>query len=81
MNEQIIAIISEIKGDASLAATLNERSDLMVDAGLDSLQLINFILRIEDEFGVEIDFESFDLEHLRSVDRFVQFISGLAKVG
>jgi len=81
MNDQIIAIITEIKDDVNLAATLNEQSNLINDAGLDSLQLINFILRIEDEFGVEIDFESFDLEHLQSVERFVQFITDLAKVG
>ncbi|WP_341282923.1 phosphopantetheine-binding protein [Paenibacillus sp. FSL H8-0537] len=74
MQTQIITIISEIKNEPDLAATLTGASDMVNDAGLDSLQLINFILRIEDEFEIEIDFDQFDLKHLQSIDIFCNFI-------
>lgn len=74
LQTQIITIISEIKNEPDLAATLTGASDMLNDAGLDSLQLINFILRIEDEFEIEIDFDQFDMEHLQSIDIFCDFI-------
>ncbi|WP_046234308.1 acyl carrier protein [Paenibacillus algorifonticola] len=74
MQTQIITIISEIKNEPDLTATLTGASDMLNDAGLDSLQLINFILRIEDEFEIEIDFDQFDMEHLQSIDIFCDFI-------
>ncbi|WP_442955774.1 acyl carrier protein [Paenibacillus sp. y28] len=74
IQQKVIDIISEIKNEPELAGTLNASSDLLNDGGLDSLQLINFILRVEDEFGIEIDFEQFDMEHLNSIDTFCTFI-------
>ncbi|MGG4146466.1 phosphopantetheine-binding protein [Paenibacillus algorifonticola] len=74
MQTQIITIISEVKNEPELAATLTGASDMLSDVGLDSLQLINFILRIEDEFEIEIDFDQFDMEHLQSIDIFCDFI-------
>lgn len=80
MQDQIIAIIAELKEDPSLLNSLSGDSDLMLDAAMDSLQIINFILRIEDEFDVEVDFDTFDLEHLKSVNRFAGYIEQLAQV-
>ncbi|MGN7764799.1 acyl carrier protein [Paenibacillus sp. 22594] len=78
MQQKVIEIIAEIKEEPGLLQTLNGASDLTMDAALDSLQIINFILRIEDEFDVEVDFDTFDLEHLKSVDRFTDYVAGLA---
>ncbi|WP_019911064.1 acyl carrier protein [Paenibacillus sp. HW567] len=78
MQQKIIEIIAEIKEEPRLLQTLNGASDLTMDAALDSLQIINFILRIEDEFDIEVDFDTFDLEHLKSVGRFTEYVAGLA---
>lgn len=78
MQQKVIEIIAEIKEEPGLLHTLNGASDLTLDAALDSLQIINFILRIEDEFDVEVDFDTFDLEHLKSVDRFSAYVTELA---
>ncbi|KWX79312.1 D-alanyl carrier protein [Paenibacillus riograndensis] len=78
MQQKVIEIIAEIKEDPGLLQTLNGASDLTLDAALDSLQIINFILRIEEEFDIEVDFDTFDLEHLKSVDRFAAYVAGLA---
>lgn len=79
MQEQIIAMISEIKDDAQLANRLNEHSSIMEDGGLDSLQLITFLLKVEERFGIEIDFEQFDFDFLESVTAFCNYISELQK--
>lgn len=75
MQEKIIVLLAEIKKDPALAQSLGGDSHLMNDAGLDSLQLIQFILRAEEEFDIEVDFDTFNIEHLQSVDRFAAFIS------
>ncbi|RCW43482.1 acyl carrier protein [Paenibacillus prosopidis] len=80
MHNKIIEIIAEIKEDAALIKTLDTTSGIMNEAGLDSLQIINFILRIEEEFGVEVDFDTFDLEHLSSIDAFVVYLGQLVRV-
>ncbi len=52
---------------------------LVNDVGLDSIQLINLILLVEVEFAVEVDFDSFQVYHLSSLDRFTNYVAGLPK--
>ncbi|WP_017811279.1 acyl carrier protein [Paenibacillus shenyangensis] len=73
--EQIIAMISEVKEDPACLTRLDSDSDIIHDAGLDSLQLIHFILRVEENFDVEIDFEEFDMDHLGSIAMFCDFVN------
>ncbi|MFD2878321.1 phosphopantetheine-binding protein [Paenibacillus rhizoplanae] len=47
------------------------------EVGLDSLQMINFILEVEDHFGVEIVYEDLDYSYLLSVERFINFLNGM----
>jgi acyl carrier protein len=77
LHMKIANLISQVKGDATLAATLTGSTRLVDDVGLDSLQLINLVLLIETEFDVEIDFESFHVQHLSSLDRFTEYVAGL----
>ncbi|TKH34452.1 D-alanyl carrier protein [Paenibacillus polymyxa] len=78
MQSQVIEMISAVKEDPELVAKLNGHSDIIHDAGLDSLQLVHFMLQVEDAFDVEIDFDSFELEHLRSVNAFCSYIQGIS---
>ena len=74
MQSQVIRMISEVKEDPELAGKLDGTSDIIHDAGLDSLQLVHFMLKIEDEFDVEIDFDDFELEYLSSIDTFCGYV-------
>ncbi|MBB3108133.1 acyl carrier protein [Paenibacillus phyllosphaerae] len=80
MIEKVIKLISEIRDDEALVTELNGNSDIVNETGMDSLQLINFILRIEDEFGIDFDFEEFDMAHLESIERFCRFIENKVDV-
>lgn len=75
MKERLIKIICEIKGVNSFELNINENSSIIEDIGIDSLQMINLILKVEEEFGIEIDFDDFDYTYLSSVSAFCDFIS------
>ncbi len=53
-------------------------ADLVEEYGLDSLQLISFLLGIEDSFDLELDYENLELDHLRSVAQFASYVRQLA---
>jgi acyl carrier protein len=75
--QKLIELITQAKGGA-VTAPITGSSHLVDDVGLDSLQLINLVILVEDEFKVDVDFNSFQVEHLSSVDKFGQFIQQLA---
>jgi|GEM_PF-706386 acyl carrier protein len=67
-------IIAEVKGNGFNTDSINDATNLIKEVGIDSLQLINLILSIEDEFEVEIDFETFDIAHLDKFGIFCEFV-------
>ena len=79
MKTRVVELMARVKGDPSLVGKIGGSSHLVDDVGLDSLQMINLILLIENEFGIEIDFDSFQVDHLSSLDRFTEYLQGLAR--
>lgn len=74
MHDTVAALIGRAKGDPELAQRIRPADSIVDDLGLDSLQLVNLILLVEAEFDIEVDFESFEREHLSSVAKFCEFI-------
>ncbi|GIO13164.1 hypothetical protein J19TS2_27190 [Cohnella xylanilytica] len=74
MQEQIIRIIAELQKDPELTNRLNGQSSIVRDSGMESLQIVQFILQVEKEFGTEIDFDTFDMSLLDSVERFSEYV-------
>ncbi len=72
--EKIKLILEEVAGEPSLAKKLSSSTDIITEVGLDSVQMINFVLVLEDEFGIEINFEKLDYSIFNSVDSLVNFI-------
>lgn len=79
MQQEIIEILAEVKKDPSLASRVTGSSHLVDDLNLDSLQMIDLILKVQDKFSVVVDFDSFQVEHLTSLDRFTQYVSELPR--
>jgi len=75
MEQKVKEIIGEIKEKPYLAHVLSDETDIINDVELDSLQMINFILRVEEEFDLEFDYDNFNYDHLSSITSFCQFIS------
>lgn len=79
VKEKIKQLLGEITGNPELAETLDGSTDIINDIGLDSIQMINFVLIIEDEFLIQLDFENFDFENLNSIDILAEYITGAQK--
>lgn len=80
MKEKLINIICAAKQAPTLVDIISQSSDLINDIGLDSLQLINVILKIEDEFDIQINFEEFDMNSLRTIDSLCDYINSQKEV-
>lgn len=74
MRERIKQLLGELKNDPSFSKKLSDSSSIIDDVGLDSLQMINFFLMVEDEFELQIEFDEFDFTYLNSIDSFCTFI-------
>ena len=74
--DRLIQILAEIKNEPDLAGRIGPGTDIINELGLDSLQMINLALRVEDEFQITIDFETFDFDTLLSVQSFWEYILG-----
>ncbi|AAK76884.1 acyl carrier protein [Clostridium acetobutylicum] len=75
MREKLIKIICQVKEDDSLKEKIEKSKDLLNEIDIDSLQLINIILKIEDELDVQIDFDEFDMDSLKSIDSLAKYIN------
>ena len=75
MKTKLKEMLCEVKEDHSLLEKINDSTNILTDIGLDSLQTIKFILMIEDEFKVEIDFDDFDFVHMTSINTLCDYLS------
>ncbi len=80
MHRRVKQILAEIKDQPDLCDALDDHADIVNSVALDSLQMISFIMRTEQEFGIQFDYDTFDFSHLSSIDRLCQFIKTQAPV-
>ncbi|MFD3732237.1 acyl carrier protein [Streptomyces sp. NPDC058632] len=70
LESRVRNVLVEVLEGKALPEQITTDADMVRDLGLDSLQAIQFLLRVEDEFDVELDYENLRLDHLRSVRFF-----------
>lgn len=76
MYDKLVDILCSIKEDQpELRQSLSLETDLNNEIGLDSLQMIQFMLKVEDQLNVVIDYDNFDYEHLHSIQAFITFLN------
>ncbi|MBW4635807.1 MAG: acyl carrier protein [Iphinoe sp. HA4291-MV1] len=74
MIDDIKMLLEEVKGVPGFSKNLSDSASLIEDVKLDSLEMINFMLRIEEELKIEIDFEQLDFSYLNSLQEFSDFL-------
>ncbi len=62
MKEKLASILTEILDETITSNDIHEETNLTTDLGMTSLNMMYFILEIENVFGVEVDLEEVDLE-------------------
>lgn len=76
----IKTVLAGVLGSGITPDEIHSDADLVEEYGLDSLQTISFLLGIEDAFDLELDYETLELDHLRSVSQFAAFIGSTNRV-
>ncbi|CAM3935431.1 acyl carrier protein [Kibdelosporangium persicum] len=76
----IKTVLAGVLASGITPAEIRSDADLVEEYGLDSLQTISFLLGIEDAFDIELDYETLELDHLRSVGQFAAFIGSMNRV-
>ena len=75
MQETIKKILSEVKDTPIASITLSDDTDIINDIGLDSLQMVTFMLKLEEALDIQIDFDTLDFSTLMSVGSLCNFLS------
>lgn len=78
IEERVKIVLAKVLDNGLTAAEIGSEADLVEEYGLDSLQTITFLLAIEDEFDLELDYPQLQLDDLRSVRQFSNFVARLA---
>lgn len=74
MIQKLKKIIKEVTENENIVEELNLEANLINDIALDSLQFINLILALEDEYDFEIDFDELDIEEISTVGKLINYI-------
>jgi acyl carrier protein len=77
--QEVKLILEKIKGIPGLAAQLSDSADIIEDIGLDSLQMMEFMLEVESQLNLEIDFEKLDFSYLKSIEKFSEILQQMKK--
>jgi acyl carrier protein len=78
IEERVKVVLAKVLDNGTTPAEIGPEADLVEQYGLDSLQTITFLLAIEDEFDLELDYPQLQLDDLRSVRQFSGFVARLA---
>jgi acyl carrier protein len=80
MIDQIKSILEEVRGVPGLSQNLSDSASLIDDVGLDSLEMLTFMLKIEEQLRVRIDFEQMDFSYLQSIRALSEFLSRMERL-
>jgi len=70
---RMAALLARAMEEPEAERWITADTSIMYDLGIDSLHMITFLLSVEEEFQVEVDFEALDESHLDSVKAFCVF--------
>lgn len=72
-------IVARLKRDPAIAAGLDDKADLVEGVGLDSLEMLQFMLELEERLAVQIDFDQLEFAYLRSIERLAAFLDTMPR--
>lgn len=55
-------------------AELEEEKSLIDDYGVDSISLLELVVGLEEEFGIAVDDDDFDVAHFQTVSALAAFV-------
>jgi acyl carrier protein len=67
-------ILAKLRGVPALASDLPDTADLVNGLSLDSLEMLQFMLEVEDRLAIRIDFDQLEFSYLRSIRALADFL-------
>lgn len=77
VKERINKLIQEIIGDRAIE--ISDDFDLVEDLGIDSIEMMELLVKIENIFDVCIPDEKMDTDELRTYENLVEIITSLVE--
>jgi acyl carrier protein len=71
-------VLAGLRGDPDLRH-LPDDASVISDVGLDSLELLQFMLEIEANLAIEVDFERLGYDHLESLADLASFLDSMPR--
>ena len=71
-------VLADLRGDPELK-NLPDDASVLSDVGLDSLELLQFMLEVEARLAVEVDFERLSFEQLESLTDLASFLDSMPR--
>ena len=72
--ETIKQCLEKVKGKPGLAAELADAADIIQEVQLDSLEMLRFMLELEERLSIRIDFDLLEYSYLRSIATLAEFM-------
>jgi acyl carrier protein len=63
-----------IKDDSRWTSELGMGTDLVNEVGLTSLEMVQFLLKLEEEYGIQEGLDGLDFSHMTSMERLHGFL-------
>lgn len=79
--DSIKRILVQVKALPETPADLADDTDLVEGVGLDSIELLTFMLEVEAQLGIRIDFDRMEFSTLSSLATLADFLDGMPKAG
>lgn len=68
MKEKITDILCSILDKPELKNVITDDTDILQELRLDSIGLINFFIRLEEAFDIELDTDSINIKDFRTIN-------------
>jgi acyl carrier protein len=75
LREVVAKSLAQVKRDSTIPARLHDDTNLLADVGLDSLELTELMLQLEDELAIELELGALERQHLQRLSSFEDFLS------
>lgn len=80
MIETIKQILIEVKALPVTPDQLSDETDVIDEIGLDSIELLNFLLEVEAQLRIRIDFDRLDFSAFHTISKLVEVLQSMPSV-
>lgn len=76
VREKVEKIVCEV---LDKKVEIEEGTNLMYDFNMDSIQIMNVVVMLEDQFDIEFELEDLNIENMISFSKLVELVEKLMK--